>query len=87
MCSPRITEQVRSGLSRRQALGMVGAAVAAGVASRLPVAARQATPAATGPRALTVSLGSYTQVQDLTHTITPDFPVFPGDPQLLIEPL
>jgi kynurenine formamidase len=87
MCSPLIMEQVRSELSRRRALGILGAVVAAGVASRLPAGAQEATPVMSGPGTLNVSLGSYTQVQDLTHTITPEFPVFPGDPQLVIEPL
>ena len=87
MCSPLIMEQVCSQLSRRRVFGALGAAVAAGVASRLPAGAQEATPVMSGPGTLNVSLGSYTQVQDLTHTITPEFPVFPGDPQLVIEPL
>jgi hypothetical protein len=33
---------------------------------------------ATGPGTLNLTLGSYTQIQDLTHTITPETPVFPG---------
>ena len=87
MCSPLIMEQVRCELSRRRVVGMLGAAVAAGVASRLPASAQKATPVKSGPGTLNLSLGSYTRVQDLTHTITPEFPVFPGDPQLVIEPL
>jgi kynurenine formamidase len=65
----------------------MGAAVAAGMASRLTAAAQEATPVTGGPGTLRVSLGSFTQVHDLTHTITPEFPVFPGDPELFIEPL
>ncbi len=87
MCSPLIMEQVRSAIPRRRVIGMMGAAVAAGVASRLPAAAQEATLAMSGPGALNLSLGSYTRVQDLTHTITPETPVFPGNPQPVIEPL
>jgi kynurenine formamidase len=82
MCSPQIMESVRREMSRRRALGFVGVAAAAGVASRLTGAAAQsATPAASGSGGLTLALGSYTQIQDLTHTITPETPVFPGYPQ------
>lgn len=82
MCSPQIIEAVRGEVSRRRALGLAGAAVAAGFASRLPGAAAQtATPVAAGGGGATIALGSYTQVQDLTHTITPETPVFPGYPQ------
>ena len=87
MCSPLVMEQVRSELTRRRVFGTLGAAVAAGVASRLPVGAQEATPVMSGPGTLNLSLGSYTRVQDLTHTITPETPVFPGNPQPVIEPL
>lgn len=81
MCSPLIMEKVRGEVSRRRVLGTLGAAVAAGVASRLPASAQEATPMAAGPGTLNLTLGSYTQIQDLTHTITPETPVFPGYPQ------
>ncbi|MBA2598222.1 MAG: cyclase family protein [Chloroflexia bacterium] len=87
MCSPRVMGKVREELSRRRMLGMVGVAVAAGVASRLPASAQQATPMAATPGTLNLALGSYTQVQDLTHTITPTTPLYPGYPQPEIEPL
>ena len=80
-------DAVRSAVTRRQAVGLMGAAVAAEMASRLTAAAQEATPVTGGPGTLRVSLGSFTQVHDLTHTITPEFPVFPGDPELIIEPL
>jgi kynurenine formamidase len=74
-------------MSRRGVIGIMGAAAAVGIASRFPAAAQEATPILTEPGALNLSLGSYTQVQDLTHTITPETPVFPGNPQPMIEPL
>jgi kynurenine formamidase len=87
MCSPLVMEQVRCELSRRRVFGAFGAAVAAGAASRLPAGAQDATPVMSGPGTLNISLGSYTRVQDLTHAITPETPVFPGNPQPVIEPL
>lgn len=81
MCSPLIMESVRSEVSRRRALGFVGAAAAAGIVSRLAGAeAQTATPVVSGG-GLTLALGNYSQIQDLTHTITPETPVFPGYPQ------
>jgi kynurenine formamidase len=74
-------------MSRRQIVGVLGAAVAAGAAARIPAAAQDATPVTSGPGSLSLSLGSYSQVQDLTHTITPEIPLFPGNPQPVIEPL
>jgi kynurenine formamidase len=86
MCSPQIMEAVRSELTRRRALGLGGATFAAGIVSRLsPAAAQTATPVAPGGGGTTLGLGSYTQVQDLTHTITPETPVFPGYPQPAFE--
>ena len=87
MCSPLVMDQVRSAVSRRRVVGMLGASAAAGIASRIPALAQQATPVIAAPGTLSLSLGSYTQVQDLTHTITPETPVFPGNPQPVIEPL
>lgn len=88
MCSPQVMEKVRSELSRRRVIGVVAATAAAGIASRLaPALAQEATPVATTAGALPLSLGSYTQALDLTHTITPETPVFPGNPQPVIEPL
>ena len=87
MCSPLVMDQVRCVVSRRRAVGVIGAVVAAGIASRIPVVAQQATPVVAGPGTIDLSLGSYTQIQDLTHTITPETPVFPGYPQPVIEPV
>jgi kynurenine formamidase len=92
MCSPLIMQKVRAEVSRRGVLRFAGAMAATGLAASVArVAAQDATPmaspVATGPGALGVSLGSYTQIQDLTHTITPMTPVFPGYPQPAIEPI
>jgi kynurenine formamidase len=87
MCSPRIMETVRQGLTRRGVLGALGAAATVQIAARLPVAAQEATPVASRPGALNLQLGSYTMVQDLTHTITPETPLYPaGYPQPEMQP-
>jgi kynurenine formamidase len=67
-------------------LGAVGAAVALGAASvRSGGAAQQesGTPGA-GPLASPVALGNFSRIQDLTHVVTPDFPMYPGAPQMQI---
>jgi kynurenine formamidase len=87
MCSPQIMEKVRSEISRRHVLGMAGAAAMAGLAGRLSKAAAQdATPVVSQGK-LEIALGSYTRVIDLTHTLTPTTPLYPGYPQPAIEPL
>ena len=42
-----------------------------------------ATPAA-GPLASPIALGGATQIQDLTHVVSPTFPMYPGAPQMEI---
>lgn len=91
MCSPFMMEKVHAEVSRRGVLRFAGAIAATGLATSVARVAAQdttpmASPVATGPGALGVTLGSYTQIQDLTHTITPLTPVFPGNPQPVIEP-
>ena len=73
MCLPGCLEHVHARLSRRSLLG-AGAAVAAGAA--LPV-----RPAAAAESR------SFTQVVDLTHTISPEFPTFFGKPGIAFEDL
>jgi hypothetical protein len=68
-------------------LGVIAAAVTAGLASRLPVAAQEADPVTADSGSLGLSLDSHTQVQDLTHTITSNTPLFPGNPQPEFAPL
>jgi kynurenine formamidase len=82
MCSPRIMAAVQAEMSRRGILAAAGAAALAGTLGRQGVAARQATPVAGGGA---VAFGSFTAVQDLTHVITPEFPMFPGNPGPQIE--
>ena len=73
-------------MSRRRFLGRLGAAgaaVALGAATLTPGRAtgqEAATPAA-GPLASPAALGGFTQIQDLSHVVTPDFPMYPGAPQ------
>jgi kynurenine formamidase len=79
---------VHEAVTRRRFLGRVGAAGAAaalGLAAKVPSAAAHqvATPAA-GPLASPTALGSFTQIQDLSHVVTPTFPMYPGAPQMEI---
>ncbi len=72
MCSPQVMEEVASRVTRRGFLGMLGAAAVVG-ASCAPVRDAQA-PAQEDRDAK----GSELKVQDLTHTVSPEFPVFPS---------
>lgn len=77
MCVPGCMEAVHARLTRRGffrgvgGLGVMGAAAATFQA--IPVPAR-AAPA------------SFTKAVDLTHTLTPDFPTYPGVPAIEIKP-
>ena len=84
MCSSRTMENAKRNakIGRRGFLGLLGAAAVAGV-----VAPRATRPARAQPAAKpTVSLtGGEFLIQDLTHTVGPDFPVFPGYDPMRIE--
>jgi len=71
VCAPAVIQHVATELSRRRFLEAAGAAAAALL---LPwrEASAQAAPAPSG-RSL-----SFTHLADLTHTLTPHFPVFPS---------
>ena len=98
MCSPQVMAQVQEAVSRRQFLGRVGAAGAAAALGAVALtpgrAARQgeatpgaggfATPAG-GPVASPAALGGFTRIQDLSHTASPTFPMFPGAQQMQIN--
>jgi kynurenine formamidase len=76
MCVPGCIESVSRRLSRRGFVGGAGLAAAGAVA----MAARPLPAAAAEPR-------SFTRVIDLTHTLSPDFPTFSGQPQIELETL
>jgi len=91
--------KVHETISRRQLLGRAGtlgagAAAALGglavpgraAAQATPAASPPATPAA-GPIASPVALGGFARIQDLSHTHSPTFPVFPGSEQMQINVL
>jgi kynurenine formamidase len=77
MCAPSIIEAVRQDLSRRHFLGAVGGAFAAAVSSPEQALA-QAKP-------LRLANGFRT-VYDLTHTFSPQIPVFPAFRPVQIRP-
>jgi kynurenine formamidase len=88
MCSPEVMASVYEGVSRRGflgRLGVVGAATALSLSTVDRAAAQDeiATPAA-GVMASPTALGSFTHIQDLSHVVTPTFPMYPGAPQMQI---
>ena len=95
MCSPVIMQKVRDEMSRRRFLGRVGGAgavTALGVVALGPRGAAfqgEATPGAVavatpvGPSPL--ALCNFTNILDLTHTASPEFPMYPGAQQMVIN--
>ncbi len=89
MCSPQAMATVQRVITRRRfigAAGSTGALAVLGGVGRPQSAALQgaATPGATPvitPLGTPIATGCFGSVLDLTHTITPDFPVFPGSEQ------
>jgi kynurenine formamidase len=69
MCAPSVIESALAGVSRRDALYLAGGLLA----GALPCAAQRA--AAAEPRAKQVVAAD--NVLDLTHTLSPTFPIFP----------
>lgn len=80
MCSPRVMEKVGSKVTRRGFLGMLGAALVG--ASCVPVPSGARSPAREEARGVT---GTGLEVWDLTHTVSPEFPVFPGYPPMEVD--
>jgi kynurenine formamidase len=92
--------EVRKAITRRQALGRLGAAgaaVALGGAALTPATAARQEAATPGPSAVatpsageiasSAARGSFTRIQDLSHVITPEFPMFPGAQQFAMNVL
>lgn len=77
MCSPKVMAAVNAELTRRGALGAAAAALAAGA---FGVRGHAAAARQDG-----LSLGSYTKILDLSHTISADTPMFPGAAAPIIE--
>lgn len=65
MCAPCVVEAVKAEINRRSFLGLLGAAAAG---------ASMAKAKAQG----FAKYASYSNVQDLTHTLSAEFPLFPG---------
>ncbi|MGI8911719.1 MAG: cyclase family protein [Rubrobacteraceae bacterium] len=81
MCSPQVIEEARNGISRRGFLKLAGAAAVVGTAVGTVGPVRHAQAQSGVARAL----GGEFVVQDLTHVLGPDFPVFPGYDPMRIE--
>lgn len=78
MCGPVVMAAVRAEMTRRGLVGVAGGAMVAGALAARPAraAAQGATPVARGTG--TVALAGFSSIVDLSHTITPEFPLFPG---------
>ncbi len=88
MCSPLTMQKVYGAVSRRSMLGLAGVAVVTAVSASIsPTRAQDATPMAPGSGTLGMSIGAFSHVKDLTHTITPETPLYPGNPQPAFQPL
>ena len=66
MCAPFVIEEVRREVSRRKALGVLGATLAASFGARAEAQERP-----------TVLAGGFTEIHDLTHTLSAEMPVYP----------
>ncbi len=69
MCAPSLMQTIREELSRRRFLGALGASVAAAIGSDEPVRAQE--------KPVRLAKG-FRDVYDLTHTLSPTFPVYPA---------
>lgn len=91
MCSPEILARVHQEISRRRMLGITGAVVGGAMLRSVAVTAAQdaspvASPAAAPsvPEAPVFLPAGLTTVLDLTYTLSPDFPLWPGNPPVSI---
>lgn len=93
MCVPKCHEKIAQAMGRREFLKTLGlaatAAVATNPASALaavtnPISRPAPSPVQSIPQ---MQVGFFSKVVDLTHTLTPDFPTFGGQPQFQFEPL
>ena len=78
MCSPSVIASALAGLDRREALHLA-AGLLAGAAT--PAAARDAGPTRTGGKRV-LAAG---KVLDLTHALSPTFPIWPGPKNIPIK--
>ncbi len=72
MCAPAVIDTVRGEMSRRHALGLLGGTAVAASLGRTAQAQQQSV----------MLSGGFTQIFDLTHTMSPETPVFP-----ILEPM
>jgi kynurenine formamidase len=92
MCVPKCQQKIVQSLSRREFLKTLGlaatAAVAATPASALAAVATERRPLPSPVQSIPpMQVGFFSKVVDLTHTLTPEFPTFGGQPQLELDVL
>lgn len=82
MCVPACQEKIVQTISRRNFLKTAGVAAVA-----LATGCRSAANDSSTAGAAETTPTSFSRVLDLTHTLTPDFPTYGGEPQLEFETL
>ncbi|MFN8456290.1 MAG: cyclase family protein [Anaerolineae bacterium] len=92
MCVPKCHQKIVQSLSRREFLKTLGlaatAAVAVNPATALAAVATESRPLPSPVQSIPpLQVGFFSKVVDLTHTLTPEFPTFGGQPQLELEML
>lgn len=97
MCVIACQKKIAQTLSRRNflkgaSLAATATLASAGVSALTPVQAKTPTPVATVATAEAVAtpvpqIGFFSRVVDLTHTLSPEFPTYSGEPQLEMETL
>jgi len=88
MCVPACTKKIAADVGRRNFLrSAAGLAAATALAGCAPVSATAPAGTAAAVAGMVSGRHSFSRILDLTHTLTPDFPTFGGDPQLELEAL
>lgn len=91
MCVPKCQQKFLTNFSRREFLKKLGVGATAALAvSSVPALAtvaqaKSAPPIPVAQDLPQLQVGFFSKVVDLTHTLTPEFPTFSGQPQLELE--
>ena len=93
MCVPKCHQKIVQSIGRREFLKTLGLAATAAIATNPTSALAAVTGPTSRPAPSPVQslpqmqVGFFSKVVDLTHTLTPDFPTYGGQPQFEFDPL